>query len=172
MTWYAENWHHRIPKGQSKNGQHRETGNIRRPRRQNTSQKYNTICFRHHYAQTSTNNVYKTLTVDCVLVSAFSTPHTVLEYTNTYVCYIRRRQILDIKREIYTLKACVSKYNNYIACSFQLARDMSLLKTLTCDFDIQVSFVISQWSANHSTTPTSGNYFRTLRKKKIHCDYT
>ena len=126
---YAENWRHRIPKGQSKNGQHRETGNVRHPRRRKTSQKYNTICFRHHYAQTSTNNVYKTWTVDCVLVPAFSNLHTVLEYTNT------------------------------------VRGSMSLLKNLTCDFNIEASSVISQWSANHSTTPTSGNYFRTLCRK-------
>ena len=46
-----------------KKGQSRETGNIGYIRRRKTKQKYNTISFGHHYAQTSTNNVYKTCTL-------------------------------------------------------------------------------------------------------------
>jgi hypothetical protein len=57
------------------------TGNIRYTIRRKTNLKYNTICFRHHYSQTSTNNVNKIWTVDCVLVPASSTLHTVLDYT-------------------------------------------------------------------------------------------
>jgi len=32
-------------------------------RRRQTKQKHNTICFRHHYMQTNTNKVNKTLTI-------------------------------------------------------------------------------------------------------------
>ena len=42
-----------------KNGQFRETGNIRHTRRRKKQQQNNTICARHHYIQTNTNNVSK-----------------------------------------------------------------------------------------------------------------
>ena len=41
--------------------QSRETGNIVYTRRRQTKQKHNTICVRHNYMQTNTNNVNKTL---------------------------------------------------------------------------------------------------------------
>ena len=44
-------------KGAIKNGQSRETGNIRYTIRRQTKQKHNTIYVGHHYAQTNTNNV-------------------------------------------------------------------------------------------------------------------
>jgi hypothetical protein len=47
-------------KGAIKNGQSRETGNIGHTRQRQTKQKYNTICFEHHYTQTNTTNVNKT----------------------------------------------------------------------------------------------------------------
>ena len=47
-------------KGAITNGQSRETDNIGYTRRRQTKQKHNTICVKHHYAQTNTNNVYKT----------------------------------------------------------------------------------------------------------------
>jgi len=40
--------------GATKNGKSRETGNIGYRRRRKTNQ-HNTICVRHHYAQTNTN---------------------------------------------------------------------------------------------------------------------
>ena len=40
-----------------KNGQSRETGNKWYTSRGQTKQNNNTICVRHHYAQTNTNNV-------------------------------------------------------------------------------------------------------------------
>ena len=43
-----------------KNGQSREIGNIGYSRRRKTKQKHNTICDGYHYAQTYTNNAYKT----------------------------------------------------------------------------------------------------------------
>ena len=52
-----------MPKGQSKNGQSRETGVIGYTRREQTKQKHNTICVGHHYTQTSTNNATKTWTL-------------------------------------------------------------------------------------------------------------
>jgi hypothetical protein len=45
--------------GAIKNGQSRETGNIGWTTRRGTKQKHNTICIRHYYAQTNTNNVNK-----------------------------------------------------------------------------------------------------------------
>jgi hypothetical protein len=171
VTCYTENWLHIIPKVQSKNEQHRETGNTRHQRQRKTSQKYNTICFRQHYTQTITNNVYKIWTVDCVLVPAFSTPHTILECTITHICYIRRRQILEIKREIYTLKACVSKYNNYIVCSFQLEGACHCSKS----WHVTSTLKLHQSSVNEAPTiqphPLLGTIFERY-VKKIHCDYT
>ena len=41
-------------------GQSRETGNIGYTRQRKTREKQNTICVRHHYMQTNTNNVNKT----------------------------------------------------------------------------------------------------------------
>ena len=49
-----------MPKGQSKNGQSRETGNIGYTRRRQINQKHNTLCIGHHYAQANTNYVNKT----------------------------------------------------------------------------------------------------------------
>jgi len=49
--------------GQIKNGQSKETSNIRYKRRRKTKQKYNTICVGHHYTQTNTNNVNTTWTL-------------------------------------------------------------------------------------------------------------
>jgi hypothetical protein len=49
--------------GANSNGQSRETGNIgyiRRRQKKNTK-KPNTICVGHHYAETNTNNINKTL---------------------------------------------------------------------------------------------------------------
>ena len=46
--------------GTIKNGQSRETDNIRYTRRRKTKQKHNTICVGHHYTQTNTNNLNKT----------------------------------------------------------------------------------------------------------------
>jgi hypothetical protein len=46
--------------GTIKNGQSRETGNIRYTRQRKTKQKHNTIFVGHHYALTNTNNVNKT----------------------------------------------------------------------------------------------------------------
>jgi len=43
--------------GQKKKGQSRETGNIWYTRWRKTKQKHNTICVRHYYTQTNTNNV-------------------------------------------------------------------------------------------------------------------
>jgi hypothetical protein len=37
------------------------TGNIGYPRRRKTKQKHNTICVGHHYMQTNTNNVNKSI---------------------------------------------------------------------------------------------------------------
>jgi hypothetical protein len=48
-------------KGAIKNGQSRETGNIGYTRRRQTKQKLNIICVGHHYEQTNTNNLNKTL---------------------------------------------------------------------------------------------------------------
>jgi hypothetical protein len=42
-------------------GQFRETGSIGYTRQRNTKQKHNTICVGHHYAQTNTNNVNRTV---------------------------------------------------------------------------------------------------------------
>jgi len=50
----------RIPKGHSKKGQSRETGNTGYTRRRKTKQKHNTICVGHHNTQTNTNNGNKT----------------------------------------------------------------------------------------------------------------
>ena len=47
-------------RGNKKNGQSRETGNLGHNRQRKTKQKHNTICVGHHYAQTNTNNVNKT----------------------------------------------------------------------------------------------------------------
>ena len=102
----------------------RKTANIRYTRRGKTSLKYNTICFRHHYSQTSTNNVNKIWTVDCLLVPASSTLHNVLDYTRLLYTSSSDTTI----RVIYTLKVCVSKYNNYITCSFHLEGPMLLVK--------------------------------------------
>ena len=44
-----------------KNGQSRKTGNIEYKGRWQTMQKHNTICAGHHYTQTNTNNVSKTI---------------------------------------------------------------------------------------------------------------
>ena len=41
-------------------GQSRKTGNIGYTKRRKTKQKDNTICLRHYYAQTNTNNRNKT----------------------------------------------------------------------------------------------------------------
>ena len=49
--------------GPLKDEQSRETDNIGYTIRRKTKQKHNTICFGHHYAQTNTNNVNKTLTL-------------------------------------------------------------------------------------------------------------
>jgi hypothetical protein len=66
-----------------------------------------------------------------MIASSYPPPlHFILFYI-THVCYIRRRQTLEIKRVIYTLKACVSKYNNYITCSFHLEESMLLVNRLT-----------------------------------------
>ena len=46
--------------GAMKNVQYRETGNIRYTRRRQAKQKHNTIWVGHYYAQTNTNNLYKT----------------------------------------------------------------------------------------------------------------
>ena len=46
--------------GTIKNGQSRETGNIRYTRQRKTKQKHNAIFVGHHHAQTNTNNVNKT----------------------------------------------------------------------------------------------------------------
>ena len=46
-------------KGEIKNGQYRETGNIRYTRRRPTKQKNNAICVRHHYTQTKTSKLNK-----------------------------------------------------------------------------------------------------------------
>ena len=46
--------------GAIQNWYSKETGNIGYRRRRQTKQKHNTICGRHHYAQTNTNNVNKT----------------------------------------------------------------------------------------------------------------
>jgi hypothetical protein len=46
--------------GTIKNGQSRETGNIRYTRQRKTKQKHNTIFVGHYYAQANTNNVNKT----------------------------------------------------------------------------------------------------------------
>jgi hypothetical protein len=48
--------------GTIKNGQSRETDNIRYTRRRKTKQKHNTICVGHHNTQTNTNtnNLIKT----------------------------------------------------------------------------------------------------------------
>ena len=57
---YISNKRQRIPKGNKKNGQTRETENIGYTRRKKTKQKHNTICVGNHYTQTNTNNVNKT----------------------------------------------------------------------------------------------------------------
>ena len=57
---YISNKRQRIPKGNKKNGQPRETENIGYTRRKKTKQKHNTICVGNHYTQTNTNNVNKT----------------------------------------------------------------------------------------------------------------
>ena len=44
----------------NKQGQSRETGNIRHTRRRKTKLKHNTTCVGHNYTQTNTNNVNKT----------------------------------------------------------------------------------------------------------------
>jgi hypothetical protein len=53
--WYVYVREHRRA---NSNGQSRETGNIGYIRRR---QKTNTICVGHHYAETNTNNINKTL---------------------------------------------------------------------------------------------------------------
>ena len=53
----------RIPKGQSQNGQSRETGNKRYTRRRNAKQKHNAICVGFHYTRTNTYNVNKRWTL-------------------------------------------------------------------------------------------------------------
>ena len=58
---YISNKRQRIPKGNKKNGQPRETENIGYTRRRKTKQKHNTIRVGHHYnTNTNTNNVNKT----------------------------------------------------------------------------------------------------------------
>ena len=46
--------------GAIRRGQSKETGNIGYTRQRKTKPKYKTICVRHHYMQTNTNNVNKT----------------------------------------------------------------------------------------------------------------
>ena len=46
--------------GAIKKGQSRETDNIEYTRGRQTKHKLNTICVRHYYVQTNTNNVNKT----------------------------------------------------------------------------------------------------------------
>jgi hypothetical protein len=51
-----------VPSSAIHNRQSRETGNIEYTRRRNTKKKRNTICGGHHYTQTNTNNINKTMT--------------------------------------------------------------------------------------------------------------
>ena len=46
--------------GAIKKGKSRQTGNIGYTRRRQTKQTHTTICVRHHFMQTNTNNVNKT----------------------------------------------------------------------------------------------------------------
>ena len=60
---FNKRWRIQNFKGAIKNGQSRETGNTGHTRWRKTKQIQKTICVRHHYMQTNTNNVSKRWTL-------------------------------------------------------------------------------------------------------------